>query len=75
MVPIGILFGNLLQQQDLNNDFLQPIFSFIASGTFIFLGTLHGFKKMITHKNKNDFSEYAIVVMEFLLMSIITIWL
>ncbi len=75
MVPLGICFGGLLHQHYLVNQLLQPIFSSIAAGTFIYLGTLHGFKKVLTQKGCCNLYQYAYVLMGFLLMAIVAIWL
>ena len=75
MVPLGMLFGNLIQHHYLNNVFLQPIFSSIASGTFVYLGTLHGFKKILTHKECCNLYHYLYVIVGFSLMAIVAIWL
>ena len=75
MVPLGIYFGDLLHQYYLTKKFLQPVFSSIAAGTFIYLGTLHGFKKIITQKECCNLYQYAYVLIGFLLMAIVAIWL
>lgn len=75
MVPLGIFFGNLIQHCYLNNVLLQPIFSSIASGTFVYLGTLHGFKKILTHKECCNLYHYLYVIIGFSLMAIVAIWL
>ncbi len=75
MVPLGIYFGNMLTHHYLRNVFIQPIFSSIAAGTFIYLGTLHGFKKVISEKGCCDLFQYFYVIMGFLLMAVVAIWL
>jgi len=75
MVPFGIYFGHLLQSHYLGNQLLQPIFSSIAAGTFIYLGTLHGFKKVITQKDCCNLYQYSYVLIGYFLMVIVAIWL
>lgn len=77
MVPLGIYCGDELNQLSLSkgNTLLQPIFSSIAAGTFIYLGTFHGFKKAMKETNRHDFLQYFYVVAGFLLMVIVAIWL
>ncbi len=75
MVPLGIYFGYLLHDIYLDNKLLQPIFLSIAAGTFIYLGTLHGFKKVITQKGCCNLYQYFYVLVGFSLMAIVAIWL
>ncbi len=75
MVPLGIYFGNLLHYHYLNNKLLQPIFLSIAAGTFVYLGTLHGFKKIITQKGCCNLYHYFYVLAGFALMAVVAIWL
>jgi hypothetical protein len=75
MLPLGIYFGDLLHHHYFNNDYIQPVFSSIASGTFIYLGTLHGFKKLITQKGCCDLYQYSYVIIGFSLMALVAIWL
>lgn len=75
MVPLGIYFGDLLHHHYLGDNLLQSIFLSIAAGTFIYLGTLHGFKKVITQKECCNLYQYFYVIIGFLLMAIVAIWL
>ena len=75
MVPLGVFFGDFLHRHFVANDFLEPVFASIASGTFIYLGTLHGFKKVITDKARPSLSQYLCVVAGFALMAVVAVWL
>lgn len=75
MVPLGIFFGDLLHHHYISNKYLQPIFSSIAAGTFIYLGTLHGFKRVLTQKGCCNLSQYYYVIVGFTLMAVVAIWL
>ena len=75
MVPLGIYFGDLLHHHYAKNELIEPIFSSIAAGTFIYLGTLHGFKKIIAKKDCSNIYHYFYVVAGFVLMAIVAIWL
>lgn len=75
MVPLGIYFGDLLHHHYLGNQLLQPIFSAIAAGTFIYLGTLHGFKRLVTRESKPSLAQYFYTLVGFALMAVVAIWL
>ena len=45
MVPMGIVFGTTITSSLQHHPLLQPTFSSLAAGTFIYLGTLHGLEK------------------------------
>lgn len=74
MVPFGIYFGDQLHHTYIKNEMLQPVFASIAAGTFLYLGTLHGFKKMLTDKGCCTLYQYSYVIAGFMLMSIVAIW-
>lgn len=75
MVPLGVFFGDLVHHHYVSNKLLQPIFSSIAAGTFIYLGTLHGFKRVISQKGCCNLFHYCYVIAGFTLMSVVAIWL
>lgn len=74
MTPIGILTGeiasNALQQCPL----LQPIFSALAAGTFLYLGTLHGLEKATLIKQCCDLHHFYFVILGFAIMAVAAIW-
>ncbi len=74
MVPLGIVFGGFIHQYCQNNQLIQPIFSAVAAGTFVYLGTLHGFKKMLTQKECCNLYQYGNVLFGFSLMSVVAAW-
>lgn len=75
MVPLGIYFGNLLHSHYVHNQLLKPMLTAMASGTFIYLGTLHGFKKILTQKGCCNLDQYFYVIFGFGLMALVAIWL
>lgn len=75
MVPLGIVTGDLINTHYISNQFLSPIFSAIAAGTFIYLGTLHGFKKILTKQGCCDLYQYSYVIIGFALMAVVAVWL
>lgn len=74
MVPLGIYFGYHLQNQYPHHISTQPVFSAIAAGTFIYLGSIHGFKKIMIKKTRTNFYQYLYLIFGFSLMSLVAIW-
>jgi solute carrier family 39 (zinc transporter), member 1/2/3 len=73
MTPIGILFGQWTQVY-FTNPLIQPIFTAIAAGTFIYMGTLHGLERSIMITKCCNTKEYCFVIIGFIIMSIVAIW-
>lgn len=75
MTPIGILFGasatTFLHQYTL----LEPIFSALAAGTFLYLGTLHGLEKATLIKRCCDLKRFYFVILGFSVMAVVAIWI
>src|SRR3989338_2897781 len=75
MTPIGILFGvsatTFLHQYVL----LEPIFSALAAGTFLYLGTLHGLEKATLIKRCCDLKHFYCVILGFSVMAVVAIWI
>ena len=60
MTPLGIL--------------LEPIFSSLAAGTFLYIGTLHGLTRSVLIEKCCNFKEFTFVVVGFAIMAIVVIW-
>jgi len=73
MTPLGILFGSNIIQAG-NNPLLEPIFTALAAGTFLYLGTLHGLSRAIMVKTCCDLKNFNFVVIGFTIMAIVAIW-
>ena len=73
MTPIGILFGQLVQSY-FTNPYINPVFTSIAAGTFIYMGTLHGLERSILIKECCDTKQYSFVIIGFLIMALVAIW-
>ncbi|MDO8953976.1 MAG: ZIP family metal transporter [Gammaproteobacteria bacterium] len=73
MTPIGIMLGNTITQLSGVHPLLEPIFSALAAGTFLYIGTLHGLTRaaMIQCCNLKHFS---FLILGFVLMAIVAIW-
>ncbi|MED7820163.1 MULTISPECIES: ZIP family metal transporter [unclassified Francisella] len=73
MTPLGIILG----QETLNyvsNPYIEPVFTSIAAGTFIYLGTLHGLDKSVLIKGCCNTKQYFFVILGFAIMAIVAIW-
>lgn len=73
MSPLGILIGNVIVL-DSHHQLLQPIFTALAAGTFIYLGTLHGLKHAVMIDKCCDLKRFFFVVLGFSIMAIVAIW-
>ncbi len=74
MVPLGIILGNEATVHLNSNPMIEPIFSSLASGTFLYLGTLHGLEKSVMIKQCCSLSKFSFVVVGFIIMAIVAIW-
>lgn len=75
MTPLGIFFGDLITQLDNHLPLASAIFSAIAAGTFIYLGTLHGLKRSVMVNECCNLKNYSFVIGGFALMAIVAIWM
>ncbi|MGV3278232.1 ZIP family metal transporter [Rickettsiales bacterium LUAb2] len=75
MAPIGILTGasalHYLEQYPL----IEPIFTSLSAGTFIYLGTLHGLERSVMVKECCNLRVFSFVIVGFTIMAIVAIWL
>jgi len=73
MTPCGILLGNSIIAVSNFHPLLEPIFSALAAGTFLYIGTLHGLTRaaMIQCCNLKQFS---FLVLGFVLMAVVAVW-
>ena len=74
MTPIGIIIGTAATTFLSNYPLLQPIFSSLAAGTFLYLGTLHGLEKATLIKQCCDLKRFNFVVIGFAIMAVVAIW-
>ncbi|WP_423062617.1 ZIP family metal transporter [Candidiatus Paracoxiella cheracis] len=74
MVPIGIIFGDIINTQLSKDSLLDPIFSAVASGTFLYLGTLHGLDRAVMVKNCCALRNFYFVIIGFAIMAVVAIW-
>lgn len=74
MVPLGIVFAHLLTPILGDNPLIQPSFTAMAAGTFLYLGTLHGLSRSVMVKQCCDLWHFFYVLLGFSLMAIVAIW-
>ncbi len=74
MVPLGILFGNAAINNLSSYPLLEPTFSAIAAGTFLYLGTLHGLKQSVLVEKCCNLKQFSFVIVGFIGMAIVAIW-
>lgn len=74
MTPLGILFGTLIAHSVAHYQLIEPIFSALAAGTFLYLGTLHGLKRAVMIDRCCDLKNFSFVIAGFLLMALVAVW-
>lgn len=74
MVPLGILCGSVIVNVFSSHPLLEPIFSSLSAGTFLYLGTLHGLERATLVKQCCELNRFLLVIFGFLLMAIVAIW-
>lgn len=74
MTPLGIFTGNWISLDSYHNVLLTPIFSSLAAGTFLYIGTLHGLDRASLIKNCCNMREFFIMLLGFIIMAIVAIW-
>lgn len=74
MTPIGIVLGTAATTTLNHYPLLEPIFSSLASGTFLYLGTLHGLENATLVKKCCDLKRFYFVLLGFAIMAVVAIW-
>lgn len=73
MVPLGIIFGDVISRGLSAHSLLEPIFTALAAGTFIYFGTLHGLKRAALVECCN-LKQFNFVLLGFAIMAVVAIW-
>lgn len=73
MTPTGVIFGSNITQTNVS-PLLEPIFTALAAGTFLYLGTLHGLSRAIMVQSCCNLKNFNFVVIGFTIMAIVAIW-
>lgn len=74
MAPFGIFLGTSITTYLPKNNLLEPIFTSLAAGTFLYLGTLHGLEKGVLVKQCCNLKHFSFVIIGFGIMAIIAIY-
>ncbi len=75
MTPLGIAFGYLMIQNHHEfHSLLIPIFMALASGTFLYLGTLHGLEKCVLVKQCCNLKYFSFVILGFVIMAVMAVF-
>jgi zinc transporter 1/2/3 len=74
MLPAGVIFGSLSRQYLTNYPLIEPIFTALAAGTFLYLGTLHGLERAVLVKDCCKLQAFSFVIIGFSLMALVAIY-
>jgi zinc transporter 1/2/3 len=74
LFPFGVTCGRVATSVEHANPLLTPIFSALAAGTFIYLGTLHGLANGTLVARCREFRTFALVVLGYAIMAVVAIW-
>lgn len=73
MTPLGIYGGTWILEENQHNLLLMPIFSSLAAGTFIYIGTLHGLARTSLIRHCCNLKEFFFMFIGFTSMAIVAI--
>lgn len=74
MSPIGILLGINLESDIKNSSLISPVLLAISSGTFLYLGTLHGLERCVMVQRCCNLKDFSFVIIGFILMAAVAIY-
>lgn len=74
VAPIGIFLGGFASEKIQHLPLLGPTFVALASGTFLYLGTLHGLSRAVMVQQCCNLKQYTFVIIGFSLMAIVAVW-
>jgi len=74
MFPIGAAVGQGIDALSGSHPLIEPVFSALAAGTFLYLGTLHGLASSPMIVRCCNLTEFGGAVAGFVLMAIVAIW-
>jgi zinc transporter 1/2/3 len=75
MTPAGVVLGASAQTVFAQYPLLSPIFSSLAAGTFLYLGTLHGLENATLIKQCCDLKRFVFVILGFAVMALVAVFL
>ena len=74
MLPLGVVTGSTALTKLGHYPLIQPIFTAVAAGTFLYLGTLHGLERAVMVKDCCKLKTFSFVIIGFALMAVVAIW-
>jgi solute carrier family 39 (zinc transporter), member 1/2/3 len=74
MTPIGIILGDQISHVSAQHNFIQPVFTALAAGTFLYIGTLHGLKRSVMIERCCNLRDFSFVIIGFALMAVVALW-
>ena len=75
MTPLGIFIGSMIIGHNAApHSLLVPVFTALAAGTFLYLGTLHGLEKCVLVKQCCSLKYFSFVILGFVIMAIMAIY-
>ncbi len=69
MTPLGIFIGWYFGRGVETNSLIDPILMAVSSGTFLYLGTLHGLERCVMVERCCNLRDFSFVIVGFLLMA------
>ena len=75
MTPVGIFLGGYVDIAMPKHVLIEPIFTSMAAGTFLYLGTLHGLDKGVLVKQCCNLKNYSYVILGFLIMALLALYI
>ena len=73
MTPLGIFMGAASLNGLTPHPLFEPIFEALASGTFLYLGTLHGLEQAVMVKQCCDLKNFSYVILGFSIMACVAL--
>lgn len=74
MSPLGIMLGTLVGNEHYHETFYEAVFSALAAGTFLYLGTLHGLERGVMIKRCCNLRDFSFVIIGFAIMAILALY-
>jgi zinc transporter ZupT len=77
MTPLGISLGYIMMQSSVGTNgsgLMVPIFTALAAGTFLYMGTLHGLEKCVLVKQCCNLKYFSFVILGFVIMAIMAMF-
>ena len=74
MAPLGVIVGEASVLYTNHYPLIEPTFTALAAGTFLYLGTLHGLEQATLIKHCCNLNRFYYVIFGFIIMAVIAIW-